>query len=59
MDMIWKILTAVLAIIVIILAAVGMAACIQKWKITAIPIAVLYGVLGVTFAATYFGEWAD
>ena len=44
---------------VIILAAVGMAACIQKWKITAIPIVALYGVLGVTFAATYFGEWAD
>ncbi len=44
---------------VIILAAVGMAACIKKWKITAIPIAALYGALGVMFAATYFGGWAD
>ena len=44
---------------VMIMSAIGMAACIRKWKITTVPIAALYGVLGILFAVTYFGEWAD
>lgn len=44
---------------VMIFVAIGMTACIRKWKITAIPIAALYTVLGGMFAISYFGEWAD
>ncbi len=44
---------------ILVTAAIGIAWCISKWRLLAAPIAVAYGILGIQFAVTYFGNWGD
>lgn len=44
---------------ILVVAAIGIAWCINKWSLLAVPIAAGYGMLGILFAVTYFGNWGD
>ncbi len=43
----------------IIISGMGIAWCIRKWKLLALPIAGIYGAAAIAFAACYYGEYAD
>ncbi|MBE5851330.1 MAG: glycosyltransferase family 39 protein [Lachnospiraceae bacterium] len=44
---------------ILLLAAVGICWCIEKWKLLVYPIVALYGVSALLFLSAYFGEWTE
>lgn len=44
---------------ILLLAAVGICWCIEKWKLLIYPIVALYGVSALLFLSAYFGEWTE
>ena len=44
---------------ILLLAAVGVYWCIEKWKHLFFPIVALYGVSALFFLSAYFGEWTE
>lgn len=43
----------------IVTSGVGIAWCIEKWRILAVPVACAYGVASLLFAHSYFGEYGE
>lgn len=43
----------------IVISGMGIAWCIGKWKITAIPVACAYGTAALLFAQCYFGAYGE
>ena len=44
---------------VIVISGIGIAWCIRKVHLLSIPIAAMYGMLGLMMAQMYFGSWAE
>lgn len=50
---------AILFYPMIVISGIGIAWCIQRWKVLAFPIAGVYGAAALLFADSYFGENAE